>query len=319
MNAAVAPFAWDEASALARRDELATRTGKAEDWTAQPEDTFLADRMSRLEDRLRELETANQALAEQKAAADALLRQSAIELRTPMSLILGYHQLMDANPGLRALFARDAEARQLMDGMSGSVARMQGIISELGLLARVLSGRLELTVGRVKVAEVLARAVSAYAEPMRQRRIALRFERVNFPNAIDADENLLDVVFRQLLGNAIKYTPDGGSITLAAQVIPGATPGGVLRFSIRDSGVGIAPENLDRIFGVFTSTPGSDATSASRTDFLCPGVGLGLVVCKGIVEAHGGRLWAESASYDPERCPGSAFIVVLPIRERRNA
>jgi signal transduction histidine kinase len=298
MNAMIAPLAGPDTPEL------------------HPEDDWLHERMSRLEAQVRELEAANQALQHGNAATEALLAQCAADLRTPMSLILGYQQVMQANPTLRTLFERDAEARQLMDGLSGAVERMQGVISEIGLLARVLSGRMELTIGRVKLAEVLARAVSAFAEPMRQRRIALRVERVSFPNAIDADETLLDMVFRHLVSNAIKYTPDGGAITLAARVIPGATPGGVVRFSIRDSGVGIAPENLERIFGVYTSTPGRDATSASRTDFLGPGAGLGLVVCKGIVEAHGGRLWAESAGYEPERCPGSEFVVVLPVRGR---
>lgn len=284
---------------------------------ANPEDAYLLERMARLEDRLRELEVENQALQQRRAIVDALLAQSAAGLRTPMSLILGYQQLMQANPRLRALFERDAEARKLADGMGSAVGRLQGVIDELNLLSRVLSGRVELTIGRIKLAEVLARAVSSFAEPMRQRNIALRFERVNFPNVIDADETLLDLVFRHLMSNALKYTPDGGSVTLAARVIPGATPGGVLRFSIGDTGIGIAPDDLERIFGVYTRTPAGQPAADGKTGYLSPGVGLGLVVCKGIVEAHGGRLWAESPGYDPETCPGSTFIVVLPIKERR--
>ena len=285
--------------------------------TDSPEDGWLGDRMNRLEDEVQGLIETNAALREQKAAAEALLAQSAADLATPMSVVLGYQHLMEANPRLRAVFERDAEARALLDGMSGAVTRMQAVMQELALYARVLSGRFELTPGRVKLAEVLARALSAYAEPMRQRQISLRFERVHIPNAMDADEGLLELVFSHLLSNAIKYTPDGGAITLSAQVIPGQTPGGVLRLSLRDSGVGVAAEDLERIFGVYTSTPGKDATKASRTDFLGAGAGLGLTVCKAIVEAHGGRLWAESAGYDPERCPGSTFIVVLPVREQR--
>ena len=272
----------------------------------RPEDGFLIERLSRLEERLRQLEDENQALHRERAVVEALLTHSAGELRTPMSLILGYRQLMEANPRLRALFEHDPEARQLADGMSNAVGRMHGVMDELHLLSRVLSGRIELTIGRVKIAEVLARALSAFTEPMRQRNIALRFERVNFPNTIDADENLLDVVFRHLISNAIRHTPDGGAITLAARVIPGATPGGVLRFSITDSGIGIAPENLERIFGIYSSSADEPASRA----------GLGLMVCKRVVEAHGGRLWAESPGHDPEHCPGSTFIVVLPVKER---
>lgn len=282
-----------------------------------PEDTWMNDRMARLEEQVRELAERNSALQQQKAAAEALLAQGAADLGTPMSLILGYLQLMEAQPKLRAVFERNADARALLDRMGSAITRMQTVMDELSLHARALSGRFELTLDRVKLAETLARVFSTYAEPMRQRQISLRFERVNIPGTMDLDEPLIEVVFRHLLSNAIKYTPDGGSITLSAQVIPGATPGGVLRLSLRDSGVGIANDDLERIFGVYTSTPGKDATQASRTDFLGPGMGLGLAVCKAIVEAHGGRLWAESAGYDPERCPGSTFIVVLPVREQR--
>ena len=284
---------------------------------AHSEGAFLAERVNHLEDRLRELEDENNALRQERAVTEAVLTQSAAELRTPMSLILGYQRLMEANPRLRALFEWDGEARQLAEGMGNAVERMHSVMDELSILSRVLSGHMELTIGRVKLAEVLARALSTFTEPMRQRRIALRFERVNFPNAIDADEALLDMVFRHLLSNAIRYTPDGGSIMLAARVIPGATPGGVLRFSITDSGVGIAQENLERIFGVYAGPAESSLPQAEKSGFLSPGVGLGLVVCKRIVEAHSGRLWAESPGHDPDRCPGSTFIVVLPVKERQ--
>ncbi|MFN8378353.1 MAG: HAMP domain-containing sensor histidine kinase [Anaerolineae bacterium] len=309
MNAMAAPFTLQEA----------TSQGVISPAMANPEDAFLIERMNRLEDRLRQLEDENQALRQERAIVEALLSHSASELRTPMSLVLGYQQLMEANPRLRALFERDAEAQQLAAGMGIAVGRMQGVMDELHLLARVLSGHMEPTIGRVKIAEVLARALSGFTEPMRQRNIALRFERINFPDTIDADEVLLDVVFRHLMSNAIKYTPDGGSITLAARVIPGATPGGVLRFSVTDTGIGIPADDLERIFDVYTSTPGGHLPSAGKTDFLSPGVGLGLVVCKRIAEAHGGRLWAESPGYDPQHCPGSTFIIVLPVKERQAA
>jgi signal transduction histidine kinase len=289
---------------------------------ARPEAPKLAvrsDRMNSPEDEVQGHAEANAVLRAQKAAAEALLAQSAADLATPMSLILGYRQLMDAHPKLHAVFERDAEARALLDGMGGAITQMQAVLQNLSLTARALSGSLDLTLGRVKLTEVLARVLSGYAEPMRQRQINLRFERVHIPNAMDADEGLLEVVFGHLISNAIKFTPDSGTITLGAQVIPGATPGGVLRLSIRDSGVGIATDDLEQIFSAYTRMPGKDATQTSRTDFLGPGTGLGLAVCKAIVEAHGGRLWAESAGYDLAQCPGSTFIVVLPVREQRES
>ena len=149
--------------------------------SAAADSVWRADPVSRPDESVRALTDANEALQQQKAVADALLAQSAADLATPMSLILGYLQLMDAHPKLRALFERDADARALRDGMGNTITRMQAVMNDLSLYARVLSGRLELTVGRVRLAEVLARALSAYAEPMRQRAISLRFERVRHP------------------------------------------------------------------------------------------------------------------------------------------
>ncbi len=272
-----------------------------------------------LDERMRELEQASGDLQRDAAMKDMLMLWSVGELRTPMSLIVGYVQLMEAHPRLSRLFGDDPETRQLLDGMKNAVTRMQAVMTESTLLARVLAGRVELTFGRVKVAELVARAVSGFTEPMRQREITLRFERMSFPNVIDADETLLEIVFRNLLGNAVKFSPNGGTITLAARVIPGAAPGGVLRFSVRDNGVGIAPENLERIFGAFVSLPPVSITRAAGRSFATPGMGLGLAVSKQIVEAHHGRLWAESTGCNPETCPGSEFILVLPVKAQHSA
>ena len=266
---------------------------------------------------LRELEGANQELEQRAATVEALLAQSVADLRTPLSLISGYQQLMHSNPQFAALIDADLTARQLVDGMGNAVTQLNRVMERLGMLSRVLSGPFELATTRVKLAEVLARSVSAFAEPMHIRRLSLRFERVNFPNVIEADEPLLELVFRQLLNNAIRFTPDDGSITVAARIVPGAVQGNMLRFSIRDTGVGIPADDLERIFGVYSSVPGANPTDDPRTDFLSPGAGLGLTLCQRIIEAHGGRIWAESPGYSRERLPGSEFVMVLPVQERR--
>lgn len=265
------------------------------------------------------LEQGNAELQRQVDARDALLRLSAHQLRTPMSLITGYRQLIEANPRLQKVLEADGEAAQLISGLTTAMARMQSSVDELALLSRVITGRVEPVMRRVRVAEAVARSVSAFTEPMRERGIALRFERVSFPSTIDADEALLDLVFRNLLSNAVRFTPNGGSITLSARVIPGAVPGGLFRFSVRDSGVGIAAADLIRIFTVYTSVPAGDLNRIGQMDFLSPGLGLGLAASKQIVDAHGGRLWAESPGYDPERCPGSELILVLPVKDPRSA
>jgi signal transduction histidine kinase len=128
------------------------------------------------------------------------------------------------------------------------------------------------------------------------------------------DTHRIHQVFANLLGNAIKYTPDGGAIKLSAQIVQGDTS--TLEFiqvTITDTGIGIAPEDLPHIFDKFYRVGEVELHSTGKTKFKGGGPGLGLVIVKGIVEAHEGRIWAESPGYDEKKCPGSKFHVMLPI------
>jgi len=125
----------------------------------------------------------------------------------------------------------------------------------------------------------------------------------------------LHQVFVNLIGNAVKYTPDGGRIDITARLltVAGEQPVGV-EVIVADSGVGINIEDQNRVFDKFYRTESPELHSTSKTRFMGGGPGLGLTIAKGIVDAHGGRIYVESKGYDPETCPGSHFHVLLPIR-----
>ena len=114
---------------------------------------------------------------------------------------------------------------------------------------------------------------------------------------MDADPHRISQVFSNLLGNAIKFTSSGGTVTLCAGVRDG-----MLSVTIADTGRGIAPEDLAHIFERFWRPKASEGG----------GTGLGLYIARGIVEAHGGRLWAESSP------PGATFFFTLPLEPRRD-
>jgi signal transduction histidine kinase len=124
---------------------------------------------------------------------------------------------------------------------------------------------------------------------------------------LQADPRRIHQIFKHLIGNAIKYTPDGGEITVSGQSEPGR-----VRITIKDTGVGIAPEDLEKVFEKFYRVGDSKLHSSGETKFMGAGPGLGLAIVKGLVEAHGGRIWAESPGFDMQNHPGSTFVVILP-------
>jgi hypothetical protein len=133
---------------------------------------------------------------------------------------------------------------------------------------------------------------------------------------VKADPNLLKKLFHHLLNNAIKFTPDGGRVTVNAKNLPeqnSEMPNGGIEIIVSDTGVGVSADSRDIIFSKFYQPGDVYKHSTSKTRFKGSGAGLGLALSKGIVEAHGGRIWVESAGYDEINFPGSQFHVMLPL------
>jgi signal transduction histidine kinase len=123
-----------------------------------------------------------------------------------------------------------------------------------------------------------------------------------------ADPERLLQVLRNVLSNAIKYTPDGGNISVDGRKLPG-----FIEIVVRDTGIGINPQDQSIIFEKFTRLGNISLHSSGKTKFKGGGPGLGLHIARGIIEAHGGAIWAESPGYDEEINPGSTFHILLPL------
>jgi signal transduction histidine kinase len=124
-----------------------------------------------------------------------------------------------------------------------------------------------------------------------------------------ADPERLYQALKNLVSNAIKYTPDGGTITIDGRTLPG-----FIEITIHDTGIGISLEEQDIIFEKFGQLGNVSLHSSGKTKFKGGGPGLGLAITKGIIEAHQGSVWVESEGYDEVNCPGSTFHVLLPLR-----
>jgi signal transduction histidine kinase/DNA-binding response OmpR family regulator len=222
-------------------------------------------------------------------ARDEMLAVVAHDLRNPLSTIsLGAELLLDTT----ADDAAHAFHRRHLGTVKRSAERMNRLIQDLLDVSRITGGKMALAPKEEDVSLLLAEA-SAMLRPLAEARgltFATRGAR-GLPR-LRVDGARIMQVISNLVGNAIKFTPEGGSVTLAA-----ACEGDELRISVIDTGSGISPEALPHVFGRFWQ-----AHEADRR-----GLGLGLAIARGIVEAHGGRIWVES-----EPGEGSIFQFTLP-------
>jgi signal transduction histidine kinase len=111
-----------------------------------------------------------------------------------------------------------------------------------------------------------------------------------------------------VITNSVKYTPDGGCVQIRARRIEDT-----VQIAVKDSGIGIPPEDQERIFDRFYVLHDTALHRSSKTAFKGGGLGVGLTVARGIIEGHGGRIWVESQGQDEEQLPGSTFHILLPI------
>jgi len=238
------------------------------------------------------------------------IRVSAHELRTPVAALLGYAQMMQNSPTIQ-----DApELQMLVEGIVTGTERLHRIFNSILDLSRVMVGDLDVRKSPLNIAGICNSIRTEFASALEGRNISLELtEELRELPLCPADPDLLYKTFYHLVNNAIKYTPDGGQITVTGRVVEVPDLGECVEVVVEDTGIGIPPEDIDLLFEKFYRTGEVALHSSGTTTFKGGGPGLGLAIAKGVVVAHNGRIWAESPGYDEENCPGSRFVVQLPL------
>ena len=223
-----------------------------------------------------------------------LVATVAHEFRTPLtSLRMAIHLCVEETLG--PLTPKQAD---ILFAAREDCERLQGIVDDLLDLSRIAAGRIELALRPLPAEALLEATLAQHAAQARERHVTLELAAPTVagpPIAVLADADRLDLVFANLVTNALRHTPAGGSVRLRAA--PQDDGGRLVRFEVTDSGSGIAPEFAPHLFERFYRVPGAERG----------GAGLGLYICKEIVEAHGGQIGVAS-----ELGHGSTFWFTLP-------
>ncbi len=218
---------------------------------------------------------------------DDFLHSITHDLRNPMSAIKGFVEfILKELPGP----INEAQKRMLIS-MDRASFRLLGMINNILDSARMEAGKMEIGLSPVNLREVASR-INSLMESLGRRK-HIRFEIEGAEAAlVNADSGLMERMFTNLIGNAIKFTPENGVITSGV-----SDDGDHITAWVRDTGDGIPPEYLDKVFEKFEQVKGQKAG----------GTGLGLTICKYVASAHLGRMWAES-----EPGKGARFVFTIP-------
>jgi signal transduction histidine kinase len=240
------------------------------------------------------------------------------ELRTPLTKISGYSQVLLEEPEIKF----DPELKKSVISINDSAQRLHEIVESMLEVAKIDMQDLKLQAAQVEISLVLRRVCIEFAVAFKERNLNLQFdETIDHLPDILGDIDALQKAFHHVVGNAIKYTPDGGTVSITAQYLSdgdSSMPHGGVEVIVSDTGIGVDPRYQDLIFNKFYQTGSIDLHSSGKTKFKGGGPGLGLTIVRGIIQAHGGKVWIESPGYDEEKMPGSHFHVVLPLSEKIN-
>jgi signal transduction histidine kinase len=238
------------------------------------------------------LETAAQALRRADRHKDSFLAVLAHELRNPVAALSGGLHLL--NKDIPPERAQDIRSR--MDRM---LEHLTHLVDDLLDVSRVSQGKISLKKDRVELGDVLRSAIEASQHNLDAGDHAFVVDIPTAPIWLDADHTRLAQIVANLLNNAAKYTPAGGTVSLSAAREPD-----MIRITVSDTGVGIPPEMQSKIFEIFAQVEDHLAKAQG-------GLGIGLALVKQLVTLHGGDITVESAGPDM----GSTFIVRLPTSE----
>lgn len=200
--------------------------------------------------------------------------------------------------------------KSYLEGVNTGILRLRDIIDDMIDVSLIDNNLLTLNIQPLWINHILNLAQNEFKKPIAERNQTLIINEFEGSDMmIYGDSERLYQALSNVIANAIKYTPDNGQVTISGRLLPG-----FIEITVKDTGIGISPEDQALIFEKFGQLGKEDLHSSGKVKFKGGGPGLGLSITRGIIEAHGGTIWVESAGYDEVKLPGSTFHILLPTR-----
>lgn len=276
-----------------------------------------------LEKSARELERLNQ-------MKDSFLGVASHELKTPLTVIIGYSELILGEMSGKI----DGTVRTMVQYVADAAERLSGIVRDMIDVSMLDNRRLRLKSRPTDMNELVRKAAREMEYFISTRRQTLELQLGESLPLVACDPERLLQALGNVVGNAIKFTPDGGKVTIATRSVRTLRPPLVmnadgeplskpiagelypyLEIIVRDTGIGIGEYDQIHVFDKFYEVGNIEEHFTGKVAFKGKGTGLGLTIVKGIIDMHGGEIWVDSPGYDPKGCPGSEFHILLPLQQ----
>lgn len=236
---------------------------------------------------------------------------AAHELKTPLTIIEGYTNI------LRTELKEKDRPKVYLKGLDNGFRRMREIITDMIDVSLLDLKTFEIKYQKIDLERTMMMVADSVDKYFFERQVNLNIVPFDIESETYGDEEKLKKAFTKVVMNALKFTPDGGNVTITAVAVRHneATDEikGFIDIQVMDTGIGIQPADLQSIFNKFGSAADASLHSSSKTKFKGGGPGLGLAIAKGIIEAHSGQIWAQSEGLNEETYPGSTFHIELPL------
>ncbi|QSV45169.1 ATP-binding protein [Geobacter benzoatilyticus] len=274
------------------------------------------------------LEKSASDLARLNKMKDSFLGIASHELKTPLTVIMGYAELILTEAPEKV----DPNVLDMVQNIANAAARLDNIVKDMVDVSMIDEKRLELTLDEVDVNRLVEDSRNELCFFLSKRKQQLDLELDETIPSIRGDAARLMQLLSNVIVNAIKFTPDGGRITVSTRakyllrskqtptldpiqslVNIGKEQHLYVEITVADTGIGIDVDDQLRIFDKFYEVGNIEEHSSGNVAFKSRGAGLGLSIAKGIVEMHGGEIWVESPGYNPDQFSGSTFHIVLPL------